>query len=758
MSDTALVSDGPGRYEVLECIGRGSYGDVFKGLDKASSQQVAIKVIDLEDVEDDVEDIYKEISTLAGCRSPNITEYYASVIRPGSSEIMIIMELMACSVADLLHLGPLDEACIAFIAREVLKALVYLHGENRIHRDVKAANLLLSQSGDVKISDFGVSGQLTHTLGYRRRTFVGTPFWMAPEVIESSEEGYTEKADIWSVGITAIEMATGSPPYADLHPMRVLFLIPKNPPPVLEGSFSDTFKDFVAACLARQPATRPSARDLLSHPFVAEATVPEQLPQIVSEYSKRKRPLLPRREAAAAGDDFAMPAGTLPGWDFGTKKSVQLQQFQQQQQQQQNMNVLRSSTIKMGDTLKSAMVDRYIAQPGTGGGGTLGRAAGAATAATAAASASLSNMAGLQVSNATGTVRGALSSGGAVGYGATISASTLAAGRMDSGVAKSSSFNTLPTGLGFGAARGQGFASPMPKPLSAADLSAPPPHKVPTSPISSTSTSRYAVPSGGPGHVSDDSAYGTVRINGPAPGPGPALNDRYATVQSRVSLESSPDSSGKGLGAVKAKFRSVSANMRQQGLQVSINSPAADSPPEGQAGGITRLPLPLQGGSSLAQAVSSGGAAAAGVAAPMAAAAASGVAAAESAVTLGRVLLPSVQSVAYGQDKGVQQLVGSVHAGLSQLEKMLPGSSSHLLQEIMVKLATSGEPALQPARAAACSLLAGSSSGAGDGAQQQQRAVPSLGPLGEFLLGKWQEEVAHERALMAKAQYLFPPQ
>ncbi|KAL6758207.1 kinase-like domain-containing protein [Haematococcus lacustris] len=254
------------RYDIQDCIGRGSYGDVFKGLDKSTGRMVAFKIIDLEEVEDDIDSIHKEITMLAGCHCSNITEYYASVLKPGATELVIVMELMACSVADLLGLGPLDEASIALVLHEVLCALAYLHGEHRIHRDVKAANILLGEQGDVKISDFGVSGQLSGTLGFRRRTFVGTPFWMAPEVIQSSDEGYSERADIWSLGITAIEMATGSPPHANLHPMRVLFLIPKDPPPQLHGHFSPDFKDFVSRCLQKEPSQRPSAMELLHSP------------------------------------------------------------------------------------------------------------------------------------------------------------------------------------------------------------------------------------------------------------------------------------------------------------------------------------------------------------------------------------------------------------------------------------------------------------------------------------------------------------
>ncbi|KAL9267723.1 Serine/threonine-protein kinase svkA-like protein [Drosera capensis] len=262
MEDAASLIEATGsRFSSLELIGRGSFGDVYKGFDNELNKEVAIKVIDLEESEDDIEDIQKEISVLSACRSPYITEYYGSYVN--QTKLWIIMEYMAGgSVADLLQSGqPLDEASIACILRDLLHAIDYLHSEGKIHRDIKAANILLTETGDVKVADFGVSAQLTKTIS-RRKTFVGTPFWMAPEVIQNSD-GYNEKADIWSLGITAIEMAKGEPPLADLHPMRVLFIIPRENPP-----------------------QRPSAKELLKHRFIRGARKSPRLLERIRERSK----------------------------------------------------------------------------------------------------------------------------------------------------------------------------------------------------------------------------------------------------------------------------------------------------------------------------------------------------------------------------------------------------------------------------------------------------------------------------------------
>ncbi|XP_041447776.1 mitogen-activated protein kinase kinase kinase kinase 5 isoform X2 [Drosophila obscura] len=258
-------------YELIQKIGSGTYGDVYKAKRIQSNELAAIKVIKLEP-SDDIQIIQQEIIMMRDCRHPNIIAYYGSYLR--RDKLWICMEFCGGgSLQDIYQVtGPLSENQIAYMCRETLKGLEYLHSMGKMHRDIKGANILLTEYGDVKLADFGVSAQITATIN-KRKSFIGTPYWMAPEVAAVERKGgYNQLCDIWACGITAIELAELQPPMFDLHPMRALFLMSKSgfKPPTLgnKDKWSPTFHNFIKTALTKNPKKRPTAERLLQHPFV----------------------------------------------------------------------------------------------------------------------------------------------------------------------------------------------------------------------------------------------------------------------------------------------------------------------------------------------------------------------------------------------------------------------------------------------------------------------------------------------------------
>lgn len=310
-------------FDILCKLGEGSYGSVFKAIHKDSQQILAIKQVP---VDTDLQEIIKEISIMQQCDSPYVVKYYGSYFK--NTDLWIVMEYCgAGSVLDIMKLRglywnvpkgevkTLSEEEIANVLSDTLKGLEYLHLRKKIHRDIKAGNILLNIEGHAKLADFGVAGQLTDTMA-KRNTVIGTPFWMAPEVIQ--EIGYDCVADIWSLGITALEMAEGKAPYAEIHPMRAIFMIPTKPPPSFHqpDRWSPAFIDFVSRCLVKNPDSRATASELLQHEFIQNAKSPEILNDMIREAQTTKEQI--QNRASMVLDEVDSQAGTMVPGDSGT--------------------------------------------------------------------------------------------------------------------------------------------------------------------------------------------------------------------------------------------------------------------------------------------------------------------------------------------------------------------------------------------------------------------------------------------------------
>lgn len=330
--DLNALRDPAGIFELIEVVGNGTYGQVYKGRHVKTAQLAAIKIMNIN--EDEEEEIKLEINMLKKySHHRNIATYYGAFIKklPSSTgkhdQLWLVMEFCGSgSVTDLVKSSKgasIKEEWIAYICREILRGLYHLHQNKVIHRDIKGQNVLLTDNAEVKLVDFGVSAQLDKTVG-RRNTFIGTPYWMAPEVIacdENPEATYDSRSDLWSLGITSLEMAEGHPPLCDMHPMRALFLIPRNPPPRIKRSskkWTKKFDGFIETVLVKDYHQRPYTDQLLRHPFIRDQPPERSVRMAIKDHIDRHRRINKKDETEyeySGSEDDEPKAGAGPRED-----------------------------------------------------------------------------------------------------------------------------------------------------------------------------------------------------------------------------------------------------------------------------------------------------------------------------------------------------------------------------------------------------------------------------------------------------------
>ncbi|CBZ25206.1 putative protein kinase [Leishmania mexicana MHOM/GT/2001/U1103] len=293
-------------FDIMESVGIGNFGVVLKARNRATDDIVAIKQVPLSDTDkEDLDTIVKEVEILQVCDHPNIVRFYGTYYSMGV--LWIVMEYCeggsVDTAYDLLR-RPLSEPLIAYVCRQTLLGLRYLHERHVIHRDIKGSNLLLTKNGQVKLADFGVSTELKHTLS-RRNSFIGTALWMAPEAL--MEKDYDSRADMWSLGITTIELAEGQPPYLGMHIARAVFFIPLNDPPTLQAKerWSPQMNMFIRRLLTKDKELRPSAATMLMDPFVDPSAVAsqEEMAAVVEQLLTRRRSMDEKRDGNDKGSN-----------------------------------------------------------------------------------------------------------------------------------------------------------------------------------------------------------------------------------------------------------------------------------------------------------------------------------------------------------------------------------------------------------------------------------------------------------------------